>query len=81
MMKQAFYEIPIFIAVILIALMFMGKDFNKAPVIHLPSLTINEISTCTDVDKCISQARLPVERKTKLSPLKEIKSFIRQKIY
>ncbi|WP_369310819.1 hypothetical protein [Providencia rettgeri] len=81
MMKQAFYEVPIFIVVILIALIMMGKDFNKTSSIHFSGISINEISTCTDVNKCISQARLSDERKNKLSPLKEIKTFLRQKIY
>ncbi|WP_353243124.1 hypothetical protein [Providencia sp.] len=81
MMKQAFYEVPIFIAVILIALIIMGKDFNKTSGIHFSNITINEISTCTDVNKCISQARLSDERKNKSSALKEIKTFLRQKIY
>lgn len=81
MMKQAFYEVPVFIAVILIALIIMGKDFNKTSGIDLSSITINEISTCIDVNKCISQARLSDERKNKSNLLKEIKTFLRQKIY
>lgn len=81
MMKQAFYEVPIFIVVILIALIIMGKDFNKTSGIHFSNITINEVATCTDVNKCISQARISDERKNKLSPLKEIKAFLRQKIY
>jgi hypothetical protein len=80
-MKQAIYEVPIFIAVILIALIIMGKDFNKTSSVHFSNIAINEIATCTDINKCISQAQLSDERKRKLSPLKEIKTFIRQKIY
>lgn len=81
MMKQAFYEVPMFIAVILIALIIMGKDFNKTSGSYLSSITIHEISTCIDVNKCISQSRLSDERKNKSNPLKEIKTFLRQKIY
>ncbi|HDN2512104.1 TPA: hypothetical protein RG647_RS09465 [Providencia rettgeri] len=81
MMKQAFYEVPMFIAVILIALIIMGKDFNKTSGIYPSSITTNEISTCIDVNKCISQSHLSDERKNKSNLLKEIKTFLRQKIY
>lgn len=80
-MKKAFYDVPIFIVVTLIALVFMGKNLNKAPSISLSNLTLNEVATCTDVSWCIQQARRLDERKNKINPLKKIKTFLRQKIY
>lgn len=80
-MKKAFYEVPIFIVLLLIALVFMGKNFNKSPSISLSNFTLNEIATCTDVSRCVQQVRVPDEKKNRLTPLKEIKTFLRQKIY
>ncbi|GAB1439425.1 hypothetical protein MASR2M36_21970 [Providencia sp.] len=80
-MKKAFYEVPIFIVLLLIALVFMGKNFNKSPSISLSNLTLNEIATCTDVSRCVQHVRVPDEKKNRMTPLKEIKTFLRQKIY
>lgn len=81
MMKQAFYEVPLFIAAIVFALIFIGKDFNKTPTASLSTFTLNEISTCVNVNNCISQVRIANEGSNKLNPVKEIRSFLRHKIY
>ncbi|MCL0000777.1 hypothetical protein MKT39_016740 [Providencia rettgeri] len=80
-MKQVFYEVPLFIVAILFALIFMGKDFNNSPSVSLSTLTLNEVSTCVNVDSCISQVRITREGNKKLNPVKEIKAFLRHKIY
>ncbi|MEX0422145.1 hypothetical protein KDV38_00110 [Providencia rettgeri] len=80
-MKKAFYEVPVFIVVILIALAFIGKNFNKGPSISLSNFTLNEIATCTDISRCIQQASVPDKRKNKSASMKEIKNFLRQQIY
>ncbi|AWS51984.1 MULTISPECIES: hypothetical protein [Providencia] len=80
-MKQVFYEVPLFIVAIVFALIFMGKDFNNSPSVNLSTLTLNEVSTCVNVDSCISQVRITREGNKKLNPVKEIKAFLRHKIY
>lgn len=80
-MKQAFYEVPLFIVAIALAFIFMGKDFNNSPSVSLSTLALNEVSTCVNVDNCISQVRTTREGNKKLNPVKEIKAFLRYKIY
>lgn len=80
-MKQVFYEVPLFIVAIVFALIFMGKDFNNSSSVSLSTLTLNEVSTCVNVDSCISQVRITREGNKKLNPVKEIKAFLRHKIY
>lgn len=80
-MKQAFYEVPLFIVAIALVLIFMGKDFNNSPSVSLSTLALNEVSTCVNVDNCISQVRTTREGNKKLNPVKEIKAFLRYKIY
>ncbi|MDI7238393.1 hypothetical protein QML68_01595 [Providencia huaxiensis] len=79
-MKQAFYEVPLFIVAIALALIFIGKDFNNRPVVSLSTITLNEIPTCVDVNNCISQVRATNAKNKKLNPVKEIKAFLRHKI-
>lgn len=80
-MKQAYIEIPGFIVVILIAFMLLGENFNKSTVVNFVDLKATEIVSCTEVKKCISENKVLKERKNKPDPIKDIKDFLRQKIY
>ncbi len=80
-MKHAFYEVPLFIVAIALALIFIGKDFNNTSTVSLSPLKLNEISTCANITNCISQIRTTNEENEKLNPVKQIKTFLRHKIY
>ncbi|AVL75632.1 MAG TPA: hypothetical protein DHV44_06690 [Providencia sp.] len=80
-MKKTLYGVAIFIVIILITLTFITKDYNKMPVVSISNLAISEISTCTELKKCISQIKIADNKKDKTSLLKVIKDFLRKKIY
>ncbi|MEX9869350.1 hypothetical protein AB7W75_07715 [Providencia huaxiensis] len=79
-MKQAFYEVPLFIAAIALALTFIGKDINNRPAVSLSAIMLNEIPTCVDANNCISQVRTTDKKNKKLNLVKEIKAFLRHKM-
>lgn len=80
-MKKALYEVAIFIVIIMITLIFFTKDYNKMSVLTISNLAISEISTCTELKKCIFQIHSADKKKDKISLLKIIKNFLRDKIY
>lgn len=79
-MKKAYIEVPLFIGIIFIAMVFMGASFNK-PQLALNPTKLNEVQRCTDAKTCLVEARILEVSKTKRNPVNEFKSYLRQKLY
>ncbi|ATG17038.1 hypothetical protein NVI2019_PEGOAJLN_02192 [Providencia alcalifaciens] len=79
-MKQVYIEVPLFIVIIFIAMVFMGESFNK-PKMTFNHTKLNEVSLCTETKTCLVEARVLEISKAKRNPVTKIKSYLRQKLY
>ncbi|EMN4128378.1 MULTISPECIES: hypothetical protein [Providencia] len=80
-MKLQLIELPIFVTVILISMFLMGKNFSPSKKMLMPTLSFNQLAENTHTRNGIENERIKDEFKKNLKPIKEIKAFIRQKIY
>lgn len=80
-MKQIYIGVSIFVMIVFIVLILMVKKPTNLPYTHFSRLILNEIPTCIDINKCISETRLSQVTKNKTRPIKEIKTFLRQKAF
>lgn len=79
-MKKAFIEVPLFFMIIFIAVTLMGTNLSK-PQIKIGNLTFNEMSICTDTNKCQLNDHVLVSNNDGINLVKEIRSFLRKKLY
>ncbi|EMI5492755.1 hypothetical protein REJ26_003935 [Providencia stuartii] len=80
-MKLKLIEIPIFVMVISIALVLVGKNIEHTSKTSLSMLSLKEINTCKREKQCITTGKITGGIKSDLNPIKEIRTFIRKKIY
>lgn len=80
-MKLKLIELPIFVMTIFIALVLVGKNVDHTSRTSLSMLSLKELSTCKSNKSCIVTEGIANEIKSNLNPLKEIKTFIRKKMY
>ncbi|APG50393.1 TPA: hypothetical protein U2M28_004087 [Providencia stuartii] len=80
-MKLQLIESTAFVTVIFISMILIGKNFNLPKESLFPAVSINEIHACTKIKSCIANEKITKEVKNGTNPMKEIKTFIRQKIY
>lgn len=80
-MKLKLIEIPIFVMAILIALVSVGKNVDHSSRVSLSMPSIKEMATCKSNNNCIVTERFTREIKSDFNPIKEIKTFLRKKMY
>lgn len=80
-MKSQVIDVLFFGIILFISMILMVNNFNQPSKITLPNIELNEMTTCLDVTNCINNTRSVYESQKEFNPIKEIKNFIRKKMY
>lgn len=80
-MKSQVIDVLSLGVILFISLILMINNYNQPSKITLPNIELNQMTTCLDVTNCIKNKRSLYESEKQINPVKEIKNFIRKKMY